>query len=111
MLKQLCPNDAKTWQVANFSMNRHTNRAQPRNSNLPQRALIPINAHQCTNMSHTHLVVGVTPFTIRKMDSVAPSWILCRNTCINCATAYRKGKNELTQNKTVNNKHLDIYKQ
>ena len=31
-------------------------------------------------------VVGATPFTIRKMDSVAPSWILCLNTCINCAT-------------------------
>jgi len=38
----------------------------------------------------TYLVVGVIPFTIRKMDSVAPSWILWRSTCINCATVRRR---------------------
>ncbi len=26
------------------------------------------------------------------MDSVAPSWILCLRTCINCATVSRGGK-------------------
>ena len=84
--------DVKTWQVA-ISAWTDTQTDFNLHSNIPQRAPTPINAHQ--RMSHTHLVVGVTPFTIRKMDSVAPSWILCRNTCINCATVQRKGKNEL----------------